>query len=490
MFFFDLKVYLWYIFCSISLGGRGVSGCQSNMFCRYKFAVIFILCLFTFNSGLAIEEVNFDANKAEVQSEENTKNAVLVTSISFDEVLSKAKEHSFALKMADFDTFIAKTGIKAARAEYFPKLNAGVNAEYNKNFNDILMSTYVGDTYINPYTRFQSLFGLSLSYNIFDFGVRRGYLDLAKEDTRIRELLKQEQIQELELNITDLYGKILITKKQLELNEKILVLSEKNLEMKKRLYNAKEYSKFELNSQTVENKKIARKIYDLKSMLAEYLNYLAFYTGEEYSVSNINVGEFTRPNYPPDEFIDYTKSITWDIQTAAIAKKEQELKIVKRTNFPKVSMYSRYNLYDSHKTNYLKTLGIEPSNYSVGASINMPVFDGLKNSADIDKAKLELEKLYVERDKSIAELKNKLATLRTNYSYMVEQTENSKQILKELKENDVNTNRLLAKGLVSPIDSVQSQIDLLEEKIEFEKNELTAISILRAIQILTTYDKG
>ncbi len=454
-------------------------------------SILFFICFFL-NSSFAIEEIDNDVqnNVQTLVPEADNVKAKLSAKISYDDILNKAKEHSFDLQLADFDTFIAKTGIKSARSEYFPKLAASANAEYNKSFADMPFSVYVGDSFVNPYTRYQSLFGLTLSYNVFDFGVRKGHLDMAKEDTYMKELIQKGQLQELNLNITDLYFKILLAKKQIDLNEQILKLGEKNLEMKSRLFKIKELSKNELNTQIVENKKASRNLFELKAMLAENLHYLEFYTGEEYDIENLSVEDVQKPEFDPFSYNDYTQSVTYDIQNAAIAKKEQELKIVKRTNFPKVNLYSKYYLYDSHTTNYLKTLGIEPSNWSIGASVNMPVFDGLKNSADIDKAKLELARLYVERDRALADLKNKVMTLRSNYSYMEKQVADSEQILKELRDNELSMNRMLKKGLVSPIELTQAKLDLLEEEIEYEKNSWTLISILKAIQILTTYDKG
>ncbi len=463
------------------------------MLFKYWFLSVLTFHLLILNTCFAIEEIikpDEQNNSLIFVKESSDAGEKLIAEISYNDVLKKAQEHSFDLKLADFDIFIAKTGIKSARSEYFPKLTAGASGEYNKSFAEMPFSVYVGDSFVNPYTRYQSLFGLTLSYNIFDFGVRRGYLDMAKEDANMKQLVQKGLLQELNLNATDLYCKILLTKKQIDLNEEILKLGEKNLEMKSRLYEAQEISKSELNMQIVENEKTSRSLFELKAMLSENLHYLSFLTGDEYDMGNISVEDLPEPDFDPFSFNDYTQSIAYDIQNAAIAKKEQELKIVKRTNFPKLNLYSKYYLYDSHTSNYLKTLEIEPSNYAIGASLNMPVFDGLKNSADINKVELELARLYAERDKAVSELKNRVVTLRSNYSYMQKQVEDSRQIIKELKENEQNINKMLEKGLVSPIDLTQAKLDLLREEIEYEKNNQTLISILKAIQILTTYDKG
>ena len=140
--------------------------------------------------------------------------------ISFDDVLEQAKVQSYDIKIADYDMFIAKQGIRTARSEYFPKLNASVGTEYTKNFKDYTNSivSVVGDSFINPYTRFQSLMGITLTYNVFDFGVRKSKLDIAKEDVLLKELLTKEQHQELELTLIDTYCKLYITIQQIKKN--------------------------------------------------------------------------------------------------------------------------------------------------------------------------------------------------------------------------------------------------------------------------------
>ena len=110
----------------------------------------------------------------------NMDSAVKVSDISFDKILKKAKEHSYDLQIAEFSKLIAKQDIRSARSDYYPKLNFNAGTEYTKNFRDVRTSivTTVGDAFINPYTRYQSIMGITLSYNIFDFGVRKGHLDI------------------------------------------------------------------------------------------------------------------------------------------------------------------------------------------------------------------------------------------------------------------------------------------------------------------------
>ena len=430
-------------------------------------------------------------SKTEIKSEDaNAENTVkLVTKIDFDDVIEKAMEHSYDLKISDFQVLIAQQGIKGARAEYFPKLVFMMGTEYTKNFRNEKESTVmsIGEAYINPYTRYQSVLGLTLSYNIFDFGVRGGNLKIAKEDVSIKELEKKQKYQDLNLNVVDTYSKILMTKNQIELNKKILKLEEKSLEYKTRLFNAKELSKMEYDDALVRVSIVKKRISDLSSILQESINWLSFYTGEKYDTDNIKVSDIKISDFDTNAFQDYTKSITWKIHENYIKKKELELYVAKRTNYPKINAYTKYYLYGSDGTSYRDSLkDIKSSNLTVGLSMNTMLFDGMKNRANIGKVKLELQQLHVERDKAMAEFMAKLASMRSNLIYLNQQKAENDKILTNLKDKEKSTKRLVAKRLMTPIDENDVMVSILEQQIEFEKNRITYDAITKGIQILTT----
>lgn len=398
-------------------------------------------------------------------------------------------EHSYDLKISDFQVLIAQQGIKGARAEYFPKLVFMMGTEYTKNFRNERESTVmsIGEAYINPYTRYQSVLGLTLSYNIFDFGVRGGNLKIAKEGVSIKELEKKQKYQDLNLNVVDTYSKILMTKNQIELNKKILKLEEKSLEYKTRLFNAKELSKMEYDDALVRVSIVKKRISDLSSILQESINWLSFYTGEKYDTDNIKVSDIKISDFDTNAFQDYTKSITWKIHENYIKKKELELYVAKRTNYPKINAYTKYYLYGSDGTSYRDSLkDIKSSNLTVGLSMNTMLFDGMKNRANIGKVKLELQQLHVERDKAMAEFMAKLASMRSNLIYLNQQKAENDKILTNLKDKEKSTKRLVAKRLMTPIDENDVMVSILEQQIEFEKNRITYDAITKGIQILTT----
>ncbi|MBE7704898.1 MAG: hypothetical protein E7Z90_03680 [Cyanobacteria bacterium SIG29] len=469
--------------------GREVVAHQFIMQIRKNIFKLFIVCfsLFCLNIGIvfAVEE---HSENAVTMEQDSVK--LITGSINFDDISKKAKNHSYDIKLADFDIFITKQGIREARSEYFPKINAVATTEYTKNFNDIWNSsvTTVGDAFINPYTRFQSLFGITLSYNLFDFGIRRNNLDIAKEDTEIKKLALKLQFQELDMTLIDTYCKLLIAQKQIEINNEILKLAQENLEMKERLLEAKEISRTEVNEQRALVMNTQKSISELKAIVSESINWISFYTGENYDIDNIVVKEFKKPDFDPLEFSDYTKSIVWQIQEKEVKKKELTYRIAKKNYLPRVNAYGRYYIYGSDHSSYNDALkDISPSNYTVGGSVVLPVFDGLKTSAMVQKAAAELKKQLVERDKAIAELMNKISIMRGNLFYLEKQAQDSNLAYKELFEKEKSLEKLLDKKVISPIELNESKIETLKQKIEYEKNAITTVAIQKAIQTITSY---
>ena len=99
--------------------------------------------------------------------------------VNFDDFLNQAIEKSYQLHSSQLNAQISKVGIKSARSDYFPTIAAFATSErYNDMTDGNSQVTAVGnDVFLNR-SYYQGVAGTGLSYNLFDFGIRRKRLDM------------------------------------------------------------------------------------------------------------------------------------------------------------------------------------------------------------------------------------------------------------------------------------------------------------------------
>ena len=86
-------------------------------------------------------------------------------------------------------------------------------------------------------------------------------------------------------------------------------MREQNLQYSKRLYNAKEISKPELDDINLGVLKTKKQIAELNQILSENVNWLSFYTGETYGIDDLKICDIENYNFDLLAYFDYTKSI-------------------------------------------------------------------------------------------------------------------------------------------------------------------------------------
>lgn len=429
-----------------------------------------------------------DCRTFAIEETDNSKKEKLVSELIFDEVIQKAVENSYDVQMADFDIIIAKYGINEARAEYFPKLIFSLATEYNKNYKDHNVSSItVGESVINPYTRFQTLGGVTVTYNLFDFGVRGNYYKMAKTDKDFRELIKKEDIQKVKLTVIELYGRLYILNEQIKLKKEVVKSEEEALEIRKRLYKAREISLMELQEQRARVDRHKKELANLKGLLEENLIGLAFFTNDEYDYKKINIQPIGDIEYDVNKGLDYEKSISNLIYNSVIKKKKFELTAVRRTNYPKINAYTKYYMYGSDPSSYPKAFDdFSASNWAIGTSLTMMAFDGGKVRSKVKQLEYELKKIEVEKAKTLAELKKQIGTLKSNLQSNSEQLDASNNIVSELSQKEQANVLLVKNRVVSPLELYDARTALLTEQIDNMKYKTMISAITRSLDVLET----
>ena len=103
--------------------------------------IIFLLAFVIIQINSTVYAIQDTPKKQEKNniSLEKIQEKKLVSKIDFDSIWEKAKDHSYDLKIADFNILIAKQDIRGARSEYFPKLIASSILFLMPSFNPYLI---------------------------------------------------------------------------------------------------------------------------------------------------------------------------------------------------------------------------------------------------------------------------------------------------------------------------------------------------------------
>lgn len=418
--------------------------------------------------------------------------------LSFTDILKQAINNSYDLKVATVDVGISEAGIKEARAEYFPAINLGYNAGYDRDLSGGGSTiTPVGDSVMLNSTRYQSSASAGLQYNLFDFGARGKKLKIAKKDKDQKQTRYSISMRDLKLQLADTYTETLLNYKEYITNKELLGLNNELFIMQERLFESGKAPKSELIDQALAVARITSKIDDIAKKYQKSLEDLSFYTGREYNIDNLELLYLEPPGVEPvrlekneldvsnivknqspkleieavkTDFLDIENLPEYKYYQLEIEKKEAELSILNRQRLPQFKFFTNYYLYGDHRGDYWRTLGeLEHTILSFRISSTLPVFTGFKNTAQREKAKLEIEKLKLQRDK-------KLEQLKSYYQKMYQESRdydtvlcNQERSLELVKEKIAVLERLNEQKLIDKLSYIKQKTDLTGQKLEFEK---------------------
>ena len=143
-------------------------------------------------------------------------------SMTLEECLKYAKEHSIALKKANLQVKNTAVDEKTARAAFLPSLSASVGQ-------NLVNSPYAAD--LNQTTNaYSGTYGLDASMTLYSGGRNISTLKQTQLNTKIANLDAATLESSLELDVTQAYIRILYAIDQVEVNKHTVELSQRNLE--------------------------------------------------------------------------------------------------------------------------------------------------------------------------------------------------------------------------------------------------------------------
>lgn len=427
--------------------------------------------------------------------------------LTFTSLLNTALQNSYKLKASKIDSAITKAGIKEAKAGYYPTLQGYATTEkYNDLSDGTRQITAVGNEILLNRDYYQDVAAIGLNYNLFDFGIRKRGLDIAKADDKQKEALLLKDTRDLKLDVVELYGETLALYKALEIKREVLKLYNELFQMNKRLRIAGEISEIEVTNSEINVSETKSEIAEIKNNLSKRLAEFSYYTNMSYGIDEVEIEDFeeapednipknlpevlpigdvkrlsarktekpvTKSSINDDTNFDLQNSLEAKTYDLEILKKKKELEIQKRANLPKVSFDTRYNLYGSDTNRYFDSFSdMEQRSLSFRISTSFTMFDGFKNVNAVNKKELEVEKLKVQKEQELAELKKKYEQIRFDSENAALQGKNSARTLALVNKNLENIERLNANGIIGRVECVKKKLELLDKKQKLEETRI------------------
>jgi outer membrane protein TolC len=122
--------------------------------------------------------------------------------------------------------------------------------------------------------------------------------------------------------------------------------------------------------------------------------------------------------------------------------------------------------------------------YYVGLVANIPIFDGFKNRAQVEKARLELQQLQVEKEKKLSELSSRYEKLREQSRILGKSFDNQQEALTLAETAAMMKDRLAEKKIVEEVQRLRKQIELVTQRCELARAGILKAAAARELQIM------
>ena len=324
---------------------------------------------------------------------------------------------------------------------------------------------------------------------------------MAKKDKKVKQTEYIKNLRDLKIGLAEAYTKALLANRELTSNEELLALNKMLFSLYENLYTAGTVRKTDLADQAVKVAVLTNKIDDLTTEYKNAFSDLSFYTGENYTTSAkiLNLFEDEEGVVPVNNIeksaikLEVSKSDILNIEKLPeykeyqlqIEQKKAELSSLKRQNLPQIKFYTNYYFYGTDQGSFFDTFNdMAGKSAAFGLSTSLPVFDGFKNQAQQERAKLEMERLAVERDKKVQSVKTYYEKVYNETKDMPQKLENQATSLKLTEEKIDMLDKLNEQHLIDKISYLKQKSDLITQKFEHEKTKINSEAAAYKISIL------
>ncbi|MBU0631661.1 TolC family protein [bacterium] len=410
--------------------------------------------------------------------------SLIADTVSLQEILNHASHNAKTLVQKQLDAKIESKNLKSAKSAYYPTLGFVYNGEYNQALDgSSLTSEYVGGLTISSQTRYQSSMAFQLNYDLYNFGATSKQVSIAAAEVDIKKIDWCSEEKKLYEQILEHYASARKATVEKNYTMQMLEVRKKLYEMKKRLYDAGQYSKVDLGDEAISVIGIER---DIENAQMQYKDDLIKISQLSYMQLSDDVQLLAMDDDNKDDLTkEYEDTAEAKVLTRRIAQKRDEISMQFRQELPSLSLYSNYYLYSTDPSEYDYTIShINKKSWNVGFAIRYNIFDGFKESSKQERLKLELQHLqeefydgkhnYEHETKSKTTRMDELDTLKQKEEHLLEENYKKREMLSRLREEQK----------VDALTQLNAEYELLQHTLNIQTRKIDAAYERASLNIL------
>jgi len=415
------------------------------------------------------------------------------SSFSLEEAIAYGIEHQNAMKLNDLEIASADSDIKEIRSIGIPKVNGAIDYNYyfyvpKQPIQDfigpavysILEAEGLPTTTQGPPQTFELSFvqpqqlnlGLSANALVFD----GSYIYAIKASKLYKDLVRKQKdatADQVKNNITKAYLSILIVEENKRTLKDNIFTLEKSLNEVKAMYEAGFMESLDVDRLQLSYDNLNTQVENLNGLIELSKNLLKFQMGypldDEIALSeDINelILKFDAEVLSDDIVIDPNKRSEFQVLNTTQELNQLDLKRNKAGYLPNVGAFAsfqeslqRTNLFDGDQTGFLPT-GL------LGFKVNVPIYDGGEKSAKIQKVKLNIEKVDVQKDEFTRGMTLQVKNAQVAMSNAKRNLENRRKTLAMTKSIYDRTKIKFTEGVGSSVEVTQAENGLYQAQAE------------------------
>lgn len=392
------------------------------------------------------------------------------STISLDDVKSKAKENNKSLKISQQDYAFAKGQYESSSAVLLPQIRLSNNSTFTNNplqaFGFKLLQRDVNAADFNPellndpgdVQNYNTRIELMQPLINVDGWKERKTANLNLQASQMQVERSEEYI---ELEAIKTYMQLQLAYKSLEVIKKAKETAVENHLWAKNTYEQGLMQTASYLNMEVRVAEVEHKLRIANSQVQNVSEYLAFLIGED-GTSNL---------YPADELLLETvsdeESYALNLERKdllameyAVDAQEQMLKSSKMRFVPRANAVANYEWNDA------SFMGFGANNYLVGIQLSWDIFEGYKNIGKIHQEKALLQKAQLEKEKYISESKMEIKKANRQFADAQNQIELTSLALNQSKEVYRIIGNRFKQGLEQSKDLLFAETQFYEKQLE------------------------